>query len=49
VRILRGTPVADLPFQQPARITFTLNLAAARRASIAVPATLIALADEVIE
>jgi putative ABC transport system substrate-binding protein len=48
-RILGGALVADLPFQQPTRITFTLNMASARRANIMVPAVLLALADEVIE
>ncbi len=48
-RILGGAPVASLPFQQPRRLIFTLNLATARRSNIAVPATLIALADEVID
>jgi putative ABC transport system substrate-binding protein len=49
VRILGGAAVASLPFQQPRRIIFTLNLGAARRAAIQVPAALTALADEVIE
>jgi putative ABC transport system substrate-binding protein len=48
-RILDGAAVASLPFQRPRRIIFTLNLGAARRAAIEVPAALVALADEVIE
>jgi putative ABC transport system substrate-binding protein len=48
-RILGGAAVASLPFQQPRRVIFTLNLGAARRAAIEVPAALVALADEVIE
>jgi putative ABC transport system substrate-binding protein len=48
-RILGGAVVTSLPFQQPRRIVFTLNLQAARRAAIEVPAALVALADEVIE
>lgn len=48
-RILGGAAVASLPFQQPRRIIFTLNLGAARRAAIEVPPALVALADEVIE
>jgi putative ABC transport system substrate-binding protein len=48
-RILDGTPISQLPFQQVNRILLTVNLGAARRAGIAVPAALVALADEVIE
>ncbi len=48
-RILRGTPVASLPFQLPSRLIFTLNLQAARRSLIEIPAAIVALADEVIE
>jgi putative ABC transport system substrate-binding protein len=48
-RILGGTSVASLPFQQPRHIIFTLNLHTARRASIEVPVALAAVADEVIE
>jgi putative ABC transport system substrate-binding protein len=48
-RILAGAAVANLPFQQARRFIFTLNLQAARRAAIEVPAGLLALADEVIE
>jgi len=48
-RLLAGAAVASLPFQQPRRTVFTLNLAALHRAGIAVPPALIALADEVIE
>lgn len=48
-RILRGTPVANLPFQLPSLLIFTLNLQAARRSGIELPATIVALADEVIE
>jgi putative ABC transport system substrate-binding protein len=52
VRLLDGAPVASLPFQQPRRMIFTLNLGALRRARIEVPAALAALAalaDEVVE
>jgi putative ABC transport system substrate-binding protein len=48
-RVLGGTPVASLPFQQPSRVLLTINQRTARRAGIVVPPALIALADEVIE
>ena len=48
-RLLRGAKVAELPFQEPARIALTVNLATARRMQLEIPPTLLAAADEVIE
>src|SRR5215468_4126635 len=48
-QILRGVKVADLPFQEPTRLTLSINLGTARSLHIAVPASLLARADEVIE
>jgi putative tryptophan/tyrosine transport system substrate-binding protein len=48
-QILRGTKVADLPFQEPTRLTLSINLGTARSLRIAVPPSLFARADEVIE
>ena len=48
-RILRGAKPAELPIEQPTRLTLAVNLKTARTLGIRIPASILARADRLIE
>ena len=49
VKLFRGTEVGDIPVEQPTKFELVINLKTGSALGVAVPATLVARADKVIE
>ena len=48
-KILQGTKPSDLPVEQPTKFEFIINVTTAKAVGLTIPASLMSLADELID